>query len=112
MMTFAKIHEVLNFINNFKGRYSFELEDTFSNGYCYWFAKILELRFNGEIYFNPDAVHFATLIEEQLFDIYGIVNVGTDSWFCWEDYKLKENGEKIIHSCILKDKTCFSPNGD
>ena len=100
-MTFAKVHEVLHFIDAFKGGYPYEIEDTFSNGFCYWFAKILELRFNGTIYFNPDIVHFATLIESQLFDITGLIQPG-DEWFNWEDYQYTHDTSKIYYSCILK----------
>jgi hypothetical protein len=102
-MTFAKVHEVLRFIDAIKGRYPYEIEDTFSNGFCYWFAKILELRFGGTIYYNPDIIHFAVLIEEQLFDITGLIEAG-DNWFNWEDYQSKNDTEDIYHSCILKDQ--------
>jgi len=101
-MTLAKIHEILNFINAIKGSYSFEIEDTFLNGFCYWFAKILELRFNGVIYFNPKQIHFATLIDEQLFDVTGLINVD-ENWYHWEDYMATHDIEYIYHSCILKD---------
>ena len=101
-MTFAKVHEVLQFIEAIKGGYSYEIEETFSNGFCYWFAKILEIRFDGIIYFNPDLIHFATLIEEQLFDINGLVTAD-NSWFNWEDYQMKHDTDEIYHSCILKD---------
>ena len=102
-MTLTKIHEVLQFIESFKGRYPYEIEDTFSNGFCYWFAKIMEIRFNGIIYFNPDIVHFAILIGEQLFDINGILDVG-DNWFNWEDYQSHNDTTDIYHNCILKDR--------
>ena len=101
-MQFKKVHEVLRFIEAIKGRYSYELEDTFSNGFCYWFAKILEIRFNGTIYYNPDLIHFATLIDSQLFDINGLVHAD-NSWFNWDDYSLTHDVEAIYHSCILKD---------
>lgn len=106
-MTFAKVHEVLNFIDSFKGGYPHEIEDTFSNGFCYWFAKILELRFGGIIYFNPDIIHFAVLIEEQLFDINGLIDV-KDSWYNWNDYQTHNDVNEIYHSCILKDSVLYA----
>lgn len=102
-MAFAKVHEVLQFIDTIKKRYPYEIEDTFSNGFCYWFAKILELRFGGTIYFNPDIIHFATLIGEQLFDVTGLIEVDKN-WFNWEDYQSCNDTSTIYHSCILKDR--------
>ena len=101
-MNFARLQEILRFIKAIKGNYSYEIEETFSNGFCFWFAKILELRFDGEIYFNPDLIHIATLIDDQLFDINGLIDPD-GSWFNWEDYKSVNDTEYIIHSCILKD---------
>lgn len=102
-MTFVKTHEVLQFIDAIKRRYPYEIEDTFSNGFCYWFAKILELRFGGIIYFNPVIIHFAILIEGQLFDITGLIEADKN-WFNWEDYQSYNDTSIIYHSCILKDQ--------
>lgn len=101
-MTVAKIHEVLRFINAIKGSFSYEIEETFSGGFCYYFAIILKERFGGEIYFNPDLVHFAILIEDQMFDVYGLMDVGPN-WINWKDFQNTQDAESILHSCILKD---------
>lgn len=101
MMTFAKVHEVLNFIKAVKGNHPVEIENVFSNGFCYWFAKILELRFNGVIMFNPDTVHFATLIEEQMFDVNGLIDAN-GTWYNWNEYASHNYVESIVKSCILK----------
>ena len=50
--------DVLDFIDHFKGS-----ENVFLNGCCYWFAKILELRFNDDgylvdIFHDPIENHF------------------------------------------------------
>jgi hypothetical protein len=101
-MQLYKIEEILSFIEAFKEKYPQEIEDTFSNGFCYWFAKILELRFGGTIYFNPDIIHFATLIDNHMFDITGLVIVD-DNWFEWHTYQLENDTDDIYHSCIIKD---------
>ena len=101
-MSLVKIKEVLKFIKNFKKEDKTAMENVFTHGCCFWFAEILEIRFSGEIYFNPDLVHFATLIEDQLFDINGLIDAD-DSWFNWEDYKTKNDTLSIFHTCILKD---------
>ena len=60
--------QVLKFINDFKKQYPKELEDVFSNGYCYWFAMILNSRFgviDTEIYYLPIQNHFITKIQDK-----------------------------------------------
>ena len=102
-MLFNKIYEVIHFIEAVKKDYPVEMEYVFSNGFCYWFAKILEIRFNGKIYFNPRIIHFATLIDNQLFDIKGIVDDLDDVWYEWDEYQMTHGVDDIYSSCILKD---------
>lgn len=105
------------FIDDFKKRFPDELEQIFYHGYCYWFATILSLRFEGEIWFNPAMVHFASKIKDDLYDIFGKVNPGVDpytgiydkdfdQWYRWEDYQEchQEEIESITASCIRKEK--------
>lgn len=100
-----KENDVVEFIYNFKKDYSDELEDVFLHGYCYWFARILEERFHGEIYYMPIENHFVTKIEKYFYDISGILN---DSLFnvClpWEQYKNIDVLEtsRIYRDCINK----------
>lgn len=105
--------EILNFIEGFKMVCPEAIEYVFSNGYCYWFAKILELRFGGEIYYNPMFDHFATLINNRFFDINGQVTKES-SWISWNEYIIthKENAEEVYFSCVLKKDYEYSPNGD
>jgi hypothetical protein len=100
-MSFAKIDEILDFIKAVKENHTTEIEDVFSNGFCYWFAKILELRFGGTIMFNPNIIHFSILIEEQMFDINGLIDAN-DTWYNWNEYASHNNVESIVKSCILK----------
>jgi hypothetical protein len=96
--------EIIEFIINFKKKHPQEIEDVFLNGYCYWFAKILEIRFGGEILYNPKQVHFATLINNQLFDISGYVVFSEDDvWLNWDEYQMNNDDvSDIFNNCILK----------
>lgn len=72
---------------------------------CYWFAKILKERFNySSIYYNPNIVHFATEINDTLYDISGIVEDDSDDYYDFEVY-CEESSESeiqdIIENCIL-----------
>ncbi len=94
---------ILSFINVFKSKYPKEITDVFYNGYCYYFALMLQARFGGELFFNPNLVHFAVLINGYLFDIRGKVNLSDDKeWYNWEDFQRNNDVTKVIHSCILK----------
>ena len=111
------MNEVESFITDFKKYNPKALEDTFYLGYCYWFAKILADRFQGEIWFNPDIVHFATYIEcdnkSMLYDIFGAIRIGYNSvtkqaeskqWMPWEELQQcnPETAQSITDSCIIK----------
>lgn len=93
---------ILKFIFNFKRKMTQEVEDIFMNGNCYWFAKILQIRFSGDIYFNPDAVHFATMIGDNLYDISGLVTESTE-WYNWDEFCVTNDVNATIQSCILMD---------
>jgi len=64
---------VLEFIFNFKKRNTESLEDTFMNGYCYYFSVILQERFGGEIVYETIDCHFMLLYRDKLYDIRGDV---------------------------------------
>lgn len=103
--------EVLSFINKFKYKYEKEIVDTFMYGYCYWFAHILSFRFKGDIWFNPYIVHFATRIDNTLYDIRGEIiltdNNCENEWISWKDYQFlyPEDIETVVSSCIKKDSS-------
>lgn len=109
-------YKVQHFIDKFKRLFPDELEFTFYRGYCYWFALILAERFGGTIWFNSKIVHFATMIDGELYDIYGQVNPGIcpvdgsedfseNDWTSWTDFQTnhQEAVESIINSCINKE---------
>lgn len=98
-----KTKEVLAFIKLFRDMHPEELCDTFLHGFCYYFAVMLKNRFGGEIYYNPDQVHFATLINGHFFDIRGMITDGS-YWYDWKVYQSTNDCSKIVRNCILKYK--------
>ena len=76
----------IEFINKFKfANKQNVLENTFTNGYCYYFAIILKTRFpSGKILFDKDFNHFVFQYDNKLYDITGNVTKKymnlTDSW--------------------------------
>lgn len=92
--------KVIRFIEHFQNLGTI---DTFTNGCCYWFAKILEERFNGEIMYNPVDNHFVTLIDGLLFDITGKLD-NNENWYQWDEYKKLDELEtkRIYKYCINK----------
>lgn len=99
-------HEVLSFIENFKKFGKQQLEDTFGCGYCYYFAIILQARFDAKIMYIPVYNHFCGKIEDKLYDIYGLI---TDEdkislAISWEIYKHldKLETEILYRDCIYK----------
>lgn len=96
---------ILQFINNFKRLHPQEIEDSFLCGNCYWFAKILEIRFNGEICYLPIENHFITKIENKYYDISGELTEFSEKVYLWEDYMKIDELEtgRIIKYCILQN---------
>lgn len=83
------MEEVLNFIEKFQSPSNLEL---FSEIACYWFARILSERFQDScIYYNPDRVHFATKIEDRLYDITGAIPIEDSEYY----YDFNEYEEMI-----------------
>lgn len=97
-------NNVLKFINGFKERHPLEIEDVFSNGYCYWFAEILHQRFNGKIFYLPIQNHFIVKIKDKYFDITGEV-IPQEEPYNWEFYPSFDylDYQRIVRDCILKD---------
>lgn len=98
----TKKEKVLFFIEDFK---KFEennvLLNTFTKGYCYYFALILHSRFGGNILYYKKEGHFITKIGNFYYDINGDVT---------EFYKNKEllneqefmQDNLIVYGCIDK----------
>ena len=114
-MGYATNKQIIKFIEDFKEYSSKDIEHVFFHGYCYWFAVILAHRFKGDIWFNPNMVHFAACIKKDLYDIYGKVKPGINpetgeyreeynDWIPWDRFQIEnhEVAEAVILSCIKK----------
>lgn len=91
------------FIHNFKASNAEAIEDNFLNGNCYWFAKILEWRFGGTIFYCPIENHFIANIDDCFFDIRGEITP-TETPVAWSAYQNVEPtaAERIRKNCILQ----------
>lgn len=101
---------ILQFINLFH-----DAQDIFLNGLCYWFAKILSIRFQGEIYYEPIENHFVAKLAElengilkyKLYDIRGDV---TESYknrvVPWFEFSHNDPAlaKRIVRDCIKKEQ--------
>lgn len=94
--------EVEGFIANFKDK------NFYLNGFCYYFAVILQERFSQhreprEIWYNPVLNHFACDIDGVLFDVKGEVPFDTN-WISWRNYREIEplDSGRTEKYCILK----------
>ena len=97
-------NKITKFINGIRQKHPKEIEDTFMNGYCYWFARILAERFKGEVWFNPLQVHFACNIGIYLYDVTGMIE-DAYGWVSWEQYQIEHHAEsmQIIKKIIKKE---------
>lgn len=101
---------VLQFINDFKKINKDIIEELFTRGYCFWFAYILQGRFDlpnyhSKIYYNDIENHFICRVGKYFYDITGEIK-NTNHYIPWEDYQNKEFSHSIIITkyCILKEK--------
>ena len=93
---------ILAFINNFKKSNPQAIEKAFTEGNCYWFAKILEERFGGVILYNPVENHFAWVDENHkgTYDITGqIKGEGFSPWDFYYEWDPSED-TRIEKQCV------------
>lgn len=79
--------------------------DTFTNGCCYWFAVILQVRFNSDdatLMYDEIANHFGTRINDRVYDITGDVTDQYD-WQTWDEFSVKDDAlvSRIIRDCMI-----------
>lgn len=79
------------------------VDDTFTNGCCYWFAAILLSRFWKEgavLMYDQISNHFGTMIYGEVYDVTGNV---TDkySWEKWNDIQDSILKAQIKRDCIM-----------
>ena len=93
--------EVEEFISHFH-----DCRNSFLNGNCYWFARVLQERFkpwySADIMYNQIDNHFACRIDTLLFDANGIVNANLKNWVLWAGYLLNEplDAARVYRDCI------------
>ena len=97
---------VLDFIEQFNA-YEKEsvLLDTFTKGFCYYFALMLQDRFLGEILYDPVIGHFITKIDSRFYDITGDV---TERYILNDRLYKKSTWSKqrsIMFGCVYKTNT-------
>lgn len=91
-------NEILNFI---KRRWS--IDANWTNGNCFWFAKILQLRFPQlQIYYLPIIGHFITSDGENYYDWNGIY-LPEEEPINWEELRNSDFlwAERLIRDCWL-----------
>lgn len=94
-------NDILNFIRFFSGS-----EDVFLYGCCYWFAFILSSRFGGEIWLDVINNHFITKIDDEFYDVSGVVDMSDRKVIYRYPDQVKEYDElffsRIVRDCVMK----------
>ena len=78
---------------------------TFTNGCCYWFARLLCMRFwLAVVVYNPISGHFAARYAGKLYDITGRLE-DDGHWIRWSRYAAEEPADalRIKKYCIFKE---------
>lgn len=95
------MNEPMQFINHFHNiSKSQNIDEVFTCGCCYWFARILCERFQGaKLMYDQLENHFVAKINGRLYDITGDV---TEQYivFAWEDFEDDLERERIEKYCI------------
>ena len=99
--------EILSFIKHFTA-HGPDVIDCFSNGNCYWFAQILQKRFqkyNAYIVYSPVDNHFATVIKNKIYDITGAIDdldILCTNWRVWKTYYAFDpaHARRLRRDCI------------
>lgn len=98
---------VLNFINQFSNNRP-QVVECFTQDMCFWFARILRERFwpgepNVNIMYDSVANHFGCQIDDDVYDITGIVTTKYN-WQGWNTYKFQNIAEtkQLVRDCIFK----------
>lgn len=94
--------DVAQFLKRF--HCSEDVTEVFTDGCCYWFAKILYDRFNlyygATIMYDEVANHFGTKINGCVYDITGDVTFKYE-WKPWSDVDDALHRSRIIRDCIM-----------
>ena len=94
--------DVTDFLKRF--HFSEDITDVFSNGCCYWFAKILYDRFSlthgAVLMYDEVWNHFGTKVNGRVYDITGDVTSKYE-WKPWSDVDDELLRARIIRDCIM-----------
>ena len=90
---------ILHFIKKFSD-FGNQVVECFTEGNCYWFARILAIEFMGTIYYDPIVGHFATMINGVLYDITGVVENTSDFISIEEIYKDELLWPRLLSDCM------------
>ncbi len=110
-MTMSKEQVILNFINQFRA-FGPGVEECFTNGMCFHFARILHMRFNDEeTYLLYDQIigHFATEINGRVYDITG--DITDDPQYSWESWHSLRYKDPALAKRIHRDCDWKVPSG-
>jgi len=89
---------VIKFISHFSA-HGPQVKTCFTNGNCFWFSAILHTRFpRSIIVYDPIDNHFGCQIENQVYDITGLVTHA----YSWEPFGIQDELElpRIVRDCI------------
>ena len=92
------MHEILDFINR-----RWHRDADWLDGNCYWFARILQLRFPFlELYYLPISGHFVCGDDDNFYDWTGIVQL-EESPLLFSDLKEQEPDgyNRILRDCVM-----------
>lgn len=104
-------NRVLDFIDHFtQAGDRKQVIECFTCGNCFWFAYILHGRFSAEpnvqceIMYDEVENHFATKIDNEIYDITGIVTNQYD-WIAWSDLWKKDPSlsKRIVRDCVKQE---------
>lgn len=79
------------------------VNDVFTSGACYWFARTLYERFKKEsptIMYSQEDNHFGTRIGDDIYDITGNVT-SKYNWIRWCDFDDCLERKRIVRDCIM-----------
>lgn len=92
------MNEVLNFIKS-----RFKIDCNWTTGNCFYFAKILEARFNGgSIYYDVIDGHFIYCYKDNYYDYNGLVEMNGRKIIAWDKFKDYDKNvyERVLRDCI------------
>lgn len=105
MFFLGEIMNILKFIENFKkGSPENIIEVFFTQNNCYHFAVILTNMFDGDIIYDIDNNHFISKINDNYYDITGLVEEPVNSYM-WEEMEEKDiiEYDSVYESCVMME---------